>query len=59
MRRKPCTEIKSKFDVLNLKSAFSIFSMRQINFWLCKNCSKIQELENRRYLYSPAFDSFY
>ena len=30
---------------MNLNSAFSIYSIRQMNFWLCKNCSKIQELK--------------
>ena len=29
-----------------------------MSFWLCKNCSKIQELENRRDLYTPALGPF-
>ena len=29
-----------------------------MNFWLCKNYSKIQELENHRELYIPALGPF-
>ena len=43
---------------MNLKSVFSIYSIRQISFWLCINCSKIQEFENRRDLYTPALGLF-
>ena len=43
---------------MNLKSAFSIYFIKQIGFWLCKNCNKIQELENRRDLHTPALGPF-
>ena len=49
MHWKPCAEIQS---------VFSVYSIRQISFWLCINCSKIQEFENRRDLYIPALGLF-
>ena len=41
-----------------MKSAFSIYFIKQIGFWLCKTCNKIQELENRRDLHTPALGPF-
>ena len=43
---------------LNLKSALSIYSILQMSFWPCKNCSKIQEFENRYDLYTSPLGSF-
>ena len=42
---------------LILKSIFSIYSIRQMNLWLCKSCSITQELENRSDLYIPSLSS--
>ena len=41
-----------------LQGAFSIYSIWQMNLWLCKNCRNTQELENRRDLYTSAFGLF-
>ena len=41
-----------------LKSAFYIYSTRQMNLSLYKNCSKTQELENHRDLCAPALGPF-
>ena len=43
---------------LNLKNVFTIYSIRQMTFWLWKNCSKVRELENRHDLYTPALGPF-
>ena len=52
MRRKPCTEIENEFDVWIWKvHSLSVPSDYQ-------NCSKIQEPENRRDLYTPALGPF-
>ena len=37
---------------------FSIYFVQQMNIWLCKNCIKTQERENRRDLYTLALSLF-
>ena len=58
MPRKPCAEIESEFDVYIWKVHSLSIPSDSWAFWLCKNCSKIQELENRRDLYTPAHGLF-
>ena len=37
---------------------FTIYSIREMRFWLCKNCRKFHELENHCDLYAPALGPF-
>ena len=41
-----------------LKNVFSIYSVRQMKLWPCKNCIKTQQLKNRRDLYIPVLSPY-